>query len=373
VFAGLGFMAFLAASTLAIDVGMLLTARTQAQTAADAGALAGATALAFNSFTDHSASGPAVTGAINAAQANPVMTQAPALAPGDVTFPLDPQTGQYDLVQVSVYRTQARGNPVSTLIARFFGTPTADIRATATAAAAPANAEICVMPLTIPDKWTEKQCTTETCPWATTDTFDMYDKKGNLLPSPDVYVRPGQTGATGYDPYADKGLLMVLKNNVGSTVAPSIYNAWDLPGSGGGADYSNNIANCNPNLVKMGDYMVPENGNMVGPTQQGTSNLIAQDPNAYWDTACNCVKGSAFPVSPRIRIVPLYDPAVYAQGQQSGKSGPQLQVVNYLGFFIVAVTGGGDVTGRITPILGKITGISSPAVGGFARVLMLVQ
>ena len=41
-------MAFVAASMLAIDVGMLMTARSQAQNAADAGALAGATALAFD-------------------------------------------------------------------------------------------------------------------------------------------------------------------------------------------------------------------------------------------------------------------------------------------------------------------------------------
>src|SRR5258708_15597304 len=126
-----------------------------------------------------------------------------------------------------------------------------------------------------------------------------------------------------------------------------MYNPWDLPGSVGGSDYRDNIATCNPSLVKMGDYMAPENGNMVRPTKQGTDDLVAKDPNAVWDTSCNCVKGSAFSVSPRIRIVPLYDPAVYAQGKQTGKSGPQLQVVNYLGFFIEGVTGGGQVTGRI--------------------------
>jgi hypothetical protein len=54
VFIGVGFMSFFVVTTLAIDVGMFMTARTQAQTSADAGALAGATALAFNSFTDHS-------------------------------------------------------------------------------------------------------------------------------------------------------------------------------------------------------------------------------------------------------------------------------------------------------------------------------
>ncbi len=42
VFIGLGMMAFVSASMLAIDVGMLMTARSQAQNSADAGALSGA-------------------------------------------------------------------------------------------------------------------------------------------------------------------------------------------------------------------------------------------------------------------------------------------------------------------------------------------
>lgn len=45
VFVGFSMMAFIAATTLAIDVGMFMNARTQAQNAADAGALAGVTAL----------------------------------------------------------------------------------------------------------------------------------------------------------------------------------------------------------------------------------------------------------------------------------------------------------------------------------------
>jgi len=48
ILVGISMLAFVAASSLAIDVGMMLTARTQAQTAADSGALAGVTALAFN-------------------------------------------------------------------------------------------------------------------------------------------------------------------------------------------------------------------------------------------------------------------------------------------------------------------------------------
>ena len=58
VWVGMGFMTFFAASTLAIDVGMYMTARSQAQNAADAGALAGATALVFNDYYDRSAGWP---------------------------------------------------------------------------------------------------------------------------------------------------------------------------------------------------------------------------------------------------------------------------------------------------------------------------
>ena len=61
VFVGLGMMAFLSASILAIDVGKVMTARNQAQNAADAGALAGATAI-LRSSTD-APRGPAVTSA----------------------------------------------------------------------------------------------------------------------------------------------------------------------------------------------------------------------------------------------------------------------------------------------------------------------
>src|SRR5437899_912933 len=90
VYVGMGFMAFLSATTLAIDVGMFMTARTQAQTSADAGALAGAVALAFNDFNDRSSSGPAVQSALNSARPNQVISGTVSVTPADVTFPTDP-------------------------------------------------------------------------------------------------------------------------------------------------------------------------------------------------------------------------------------------------------------------------------------------
>ena len=86
VFVGMGLMAFLSASMLAIDVGMLMTARNQAQNSADAGALAGATALLYDSYDDHTSGGPAVTSAITAGLANQVMGSNVSLTPADVEF-----------------------------------------------------------------------------------------------------------------------------------------------------------------------------------------------------------------------------------------------------------------------------------------------
>jgi Flp pilus assembly protein TadG len=384
VFVGLGFMAFLAATILAVDVGMLLTARTQAQTSADAGALSGATALAYNNFTDHSATGPAVTSAINTAVANQVMGQGPSVTPTDVTFPLDPTTNAYDLVQVTVYRTAARSNAFATLIAGIFGTPTADVQATATAQVMPANAMDCVLPFTIPDKWQENVDSNgnyDGPTWNPSDTFDIAASQGNkanvgaAFANPDVYVPPGPPGApptTGFDPVGDRGTKITLKPGSQNNVTPSFYQAWDIGGVTGASAYSTNISGCNTNMTQVGNMMTPETGNMVGPTNQGVDALIALDPNAMWTPSCNCVTGSAFGTSPRVRAIPLYDPAVYAADQHSGKSQPSLQIVGYLGFFIDSVQAG-QVTGYITPISGSWQKGGPTLNGGFSKVIMLVQ
>ena len=85
--------------------------------------------------------------------------------------------------------------------------------ATATAAAVKADAAICVLPLTIPDRWKEKSCGAPTCTFSPTDSFDAYDKKGVPVANPDEYIGPGKAGYTGYDGDKDKGVRITLKNN----------------------------------------------------------------------------------------------------------------------------------------------------------------
>ena len=367
VFVGLGFIAFLAATTLAIDVGMFMTARTQAQTSADAGALAGAVALVVNDFNNRTASGPAVQSGINGALANHVIGSPVSVLPGDVTFPNDP-AGQPTRVKVDVFRTAARANAVPTLMGVLFGVRTVDITASATAETTPANAETCVMPWTIPDKWIDKQSP----PWDPNDTFTMYDKKGNLVPNPDIYIPADQPDYTGYNPVTDRGLELTLKAGNDTKISPSFYNPWDLPGSTGASDYETNVATCNPDKVDIGHLMTTEPGDMVGPTAQGTAARIAKDPGAKWSTDCNCVVGSAFGVSPRVVIVPLYDPQYFAQGAASGKN-VNLKVANYLGFFVEEMQGT-NVVGRITPVGGILDPNGPPApANSFAKVIRLVQ
>jgi hypothetical protein len=373
VFVSVAFLALLTATTIAIDVGMFMTARSQAQNAADAGALAGATALAFNNFNDRTPSGPAVQSAVNTALANRVGDSAVSVTPSDVTFPNDPTTGQPNRVQVQVYRTAARSNAVPTLMGGYFGLQTVDVAAVATAEASPANAMTCVKPFTIPDRWIENV----TPPWTVNSTFDRYYQNGPnhgqvMTPTADEYPPAGDPRYNGYNIATDVGLELTIRAGTGNNVSPSFYFSWAMPNNTGADDYSNNISGCNPTVVTFGQPMNPEPGDMTGPTNQGVDALLAQDPNAYWDTTCNCVRGSAFRYSPRIFPIPLYDPDYYQSNVTNGRNA-SLRVANWLGFFL-EYRSGNNVTGRVTPLLGTVDPSAGPApAGAFPRAIRLVQ
>jgi Flp pilus assembly protein TadG len=369
VFIGFSMMAFISASALAIDVGMLMTARSQAQNSADAGALAGAISLVNDSWTDRSATGPAVTNAIRASTQNSVMGANVSVTPGDVEFPNDP-AGEPNRVKVTVYRRASRGNPVSTLIARYFGMGTADIAATATAEAADANAMTCVKPFTIPDKWSEKQ----TPPWDGTDTYDAFNNKGVPLANPDIYIPANQSGYTGYNQESERGQLLEIRAGTGNNITVSFYFSLALgkPVITGGAAYDWNIANCNTTSYYWGDLLTSEPGNMVGPTISGAELLVAKDPGAYWDTSTKTVKGSSFGHSPRTFPIPLYDPIYYDEGKRNGRTA-DLKTANWIGFFLESIQGN-SLFGRIVPIAGIRDRNGGPAPEGLnPKAIRLVQ
>lgn len=367
VFVGVGFMAFLAATTLAIDVGMFMTARSQSQNSADAGALAGAVALYFDDFDDRSSGGPAVQNALSAARANIVINQQVDVEPADVTFPVGP-TGLNNRIKVRVFRTSERGNPLATLMGRIYGVTTANVGAEATAEASQANAMTCVMPFTIPDKWIEMQ----TPDWDADDTFQMWDNQQNPMDPMDVYYdATDKARYTGYNAERDKGTEMMIRAGTGNDINPSMYFSYAIGGVSGADAYRWNIGNCNTTIMGFNDLLLMEPGNMVGPTVDGIDELIAKDPGAYWDTTSNKPVTTMSP-SPRVVAIPLYDPVYYDTGKKNGRTA-DLKVVNYLGFFITGRSGN-NVYGRITPITGLITGNGGPApAAAFPMAIRLVE
>ena len=382
VFVGLGMMALVGASMLAIDVGMLMTARSQAQNAADAGALAGVTSLAFEDWDDRTPTGPAVIHAIAAAQANKVISDTVSVLPADVEFPNDPM-GQPNRVKVTVYRNTARGNPVATMIAKYFGIATANISATATAEASPANAMTCVKPFTIPDRWVEKNPTDKA--FEPSDLFERWVKKGGevLLSSPADVYEPAyvnntpptrNTSYSGYNMETSRGTKLVLRAQHGNNIQPSFYFSLSMTDDSGGQDYRWNIANCNRSIYHWGDPLIQEPGAMEGPTIQGIIELIARDPGAYWDDYSKTVKNSSFGdrQSPRVFPIPLYDPDYYDAGKQLGRVA-SLRVANWIGFFVEYVGNGSEIHGRIIPIGGIRDKTWTGGTADFPKAIRLVQ
>jgi Flp pilus assembly protein TadG len=382
VFIGLGMMAFVSASMLAIDVGMLMTARSQAQNSADAGALAGATALLYDSYTDRSAGGPAVTSAIRASQMNNVMSGQVSVTPGDVEFLNSPTSGEPNRVKVSVRRTASRGNPVATMIARYFGMANTDIGAVATAEASPANAMDCVKPFTIPDKWIEKQ----TPPWdPANDTYDAFNNKGVPLANPDIYIpaynadgspNSNYTGYRMFPAYpggpTDVGTVLTIRAGIGNNISPSFYFSLAMTDDTGGSDYRWNIANCNTHHYLPGSLLVQEPGAMSGPTTQGIDELIARDSSARYNPTTQKIDFSAFGNhSPRVFPIPLYDPIYYDEGKRNGRNA-DLKTANWICFFADSVTGQ-DIKGIIVPCMGIYDKNGPAPNSAMPKTIRLVQ
>jgi hypothetical protein len=272
-------------------------------------------------------------------------------------------------VQVSVHRRTSRGNPLSTMIATFFGMPTADVSAIATAEVSRANAMTCVKPFTIPDRWREAQ----NPPWSEDDTYDAFNARGEPLANPDIYVPADQPGYTGYNQESMRGTRLMLRAQNGSNISPSMYFSYAIAGVTGADAYEWNIDNCNTHIMHWGDLLLHEPGAMAGPTVSGIEALIARDPAAYWDESINNIRNSIYGgrQSPRVFPIPLYDPIYYDSGQRNGRFA-DLKVANWIGFFAESVTGY-SIYGRIIPI-GGIRDITHPFPEGLnPKNLRLVQ
>jgi len=372
-----GLMVFIGVTAFVVDYGVMWVGRGQAQNAADAGALAGAVAMAFdaNGWTDRTPTGPARASALRMAQQNSIWGQPPNVDVNtDVFFtglpaamcPAD-ANGRTPCIRVDVYRNQARGNPLPAIFGLAVGVVDQGVRATATARVAVADASDCLKPWIIPDKWAEHYPVEAA--WTSTSTFETGSQQGQTwtpFNPPDAYTPPSSSGpGTGFTVAADLGMMVTLKAGGPQTsISPGVYFPVRIPtytgGSTGGSDYRANISDCNGVAIPIGTMLESENGNMIGPTAQGVSALIARDPGARWDPVTKSVTNSCAQASPscgtsspRIVAVPIFDTALYESTKRQGL--PQFKVVNILGFFLDQMQGN-DVRGYLTETPGLSTG-----------------
>jgi hypothetical protein len=327
--------ALMSFAIIAIDGAVLMTTKGQLQSAADAAALAGVSGLLEGDQT------LAVGRAIDFAGFNRAVQdtmRSVTITPADVSFP-DAET-----IRVRTHRTTATGDPLRTYFRKLvnpFRPNTADVTATAEAWWFDVCSSECLKPWAIPDRFDDANSN------GIFDTGDSYD--------PDV---------TGYQAPGDIGLQIVLKmGNPQQAVTPGHFfpvdfPPLDYPGENpltGGDWYRTWIYDCNPYLVGPGDRLQLEPGNMSGPTKQGVEELVALDPNARWDAGSQTVVNSDYGFSPRIILVPFFDPTY---DSKSGRN--WVRISNVGAFFIEGINSQGDVTGRFM----KVTAQGMPCPGG---------
>ena len=401
ILGAVSFAVLTAFGVLTIDIGRILVTRTQLQNAADAGALAGASLFCEQAFPSDAeiqsqvrlVGGNHMTLAMDAPEKVDIPNSqifirrnVGGLSSNEVEVHTESDTRQYfmNLMSGQGWQGSKRGN-------------SDHVTALAIAACGATCGVTCVKPWSLPDRWddltpvpgyTGGMVNGKKMPnWRNNDAWDSEyteggDTNGNGLWDPgETYNDENGNGQydaenyhqllTGYipDPYpgnllsptGDLGLELTLKSDNDSKPTPGQYQAVDLPPVNrgtpitGGDQYRDNIATCNAAEVWPGDWLQLEPGNMVGPTNQGMRDLIAQDPDAYWDPITQSVQGSRFQISPRIVLVPIHDPRIPIQGGRN-----TVQVTKVAAFFMEQMEGNAEVRGRFL----KVRNPGTPCTAG---------
>jgi Flp pilus assembly protein TadG len=285
--------------SLAIDVGKLTAARTELQAAADAAALAGASAIDMNTLELNktlSKTRAAEIAASNSAYEN-VKTSIVIDPDADVTFP------GVRKVTVSVYRDSTHGTPVMLHFAQTLGLRWMGVRAKATAEVAPLST-LCgaIAPFAPEEPDTggfSKACGTS----YTLKLGAGNSTSGNfqLLDYPDSCLAPGVTG-------------------------------------GGGAAIRYYIVNGFKCCLEIGSLVEvnTEPGNVVGPVRQGLQARWDADTDTRPDICYQDYRGNGS----RVFLCPII-----ANFAVNGKK--EVQILKFAAFFLLERPGGNLVSGGV--------------------------
>lgn len=388
-----GMFVIVAAAAFAVDLGKQLRATAEAQSAADAAALAGAGVLATVPDAYPLARAEARLFALQ----NHVMGDPVHLGDGDVT--LYTSSG-HDSVKVVVRRTH--GSPdgaISSIFGHFLGVDSLEVVRDAIAQVKETTGvPDCPMPFGIPDLWLEQPGGTVAGP---NDEFD---------PGTDVYRSPAAypNNYTGYQLPRDWGREVVIyqKSGGGGTYNPSWWGPWNPTANASrGNDFQQAVTGLSCGDWEDATYDQAVNttpGAGQGPSTgcftggQGCGNngtpLIQQDPQADWAmpgtsdyVAAGCTQSTGCMIrtqngqidqisaSPRIRALPLYDPADVVTASPGNLT--QASITNFIGVFYDRVE---NRPGGAKAVIGYVVGLVSPgeddgAVGVTTRTVQLVE
>lgn len=367
-------------AVLAIDISLIQLAKTQLQNAADAAALAGALVL----YTSGGDQGVATAEAIRVAGLNVAIQdiQRPVvISESDVTFP------QPNHVRVTTHRKTDTGDPVTVYFLKVLDPlleNKGEVTAKATATISCISGTDCLRPFCPPDRWDDADNDSTWDPAeAYTDTngngdYDVgepfTDTNGNGVWDDEEYYHPVETGYWGDKDLGEQITLKLRNSNksprmcyyyavrfgpVGSDTiytGADVYQEWICP-------------ECEPFVIRIGDQLHMEPGNMVGPTNQGLECLISLDPTAQWDGGSGTVINSAYPTSPRIIKAPVFDPSLGVQVCQ----GVDCVTVTKIIVLFVEEHSGDDVVGRFMSLATE--GVPDPdcSAGGFLYTVSLVE
>jgi hypothetical protein len=340
-------------AAIAVDVGMLFSARSEAQRVADAAALAGASVFAEEDFPAEREVAEAEARAIEYGGLNQV--RGASVQPGEMTIEVVQDEG---LVRVTVTRLQ-----VPTWFARIFGVTGVDVAARAAAAVQRSGTVECLRPMAFADLWHEVTgdanrysgflLNQPRCAWG--ESCDYYEPTATgrgmwwrNLGMPNVDGR-GRYEAPAKPDDVGRRLRFDLNDNTGNFAAASTerlyrtrYYPLRTPGCNGGNCWRDGLAGdvCT-GAISIGDIVVTEPGVQVGPTNQGFRDAFDDDPGARWDDATNRIVGSRYPLgctgeactgegSRRIFNVAMVDPASRIVSNASDN----FEIQNFGAFFL---------------------------------------
>ena len=240
----------IAFSAIVVDYGILWASRGQAQTSADAGALAGAIAIAKARPMPSLATWP---------RSSPDRIQFGERRPRPATLSFPASCTRARPAPAAASRAHPRRcnarnvgrsgrratNALPVFFASMLGITQQGVRATATAQVAAGNSTKCIKPWGVADK-SEDNSGTGLNPsgWDQLDQFD---------PGVDTYIPSTSTGTTGFTLENDKGLQVALKGDHTNWLA-GWSNEIQFPGATGSSDYEAAIVGCPSFIPEVGYY-----------------------------------------------------------------------------------------------------------------------